>query len=89
MLNFTRADVLAMAGASAFNRGQTYQRQQRVSALDVLNHAIYAEVRGSSWRYYESCVELQHGKLSGYCSCPVGYRCKHVGGRCPAMAERG
>lgn len=78
MLNFTRADVLAMAGASAFNRGQTYQRQQRVSALDVLNHAIYAEVRGSSWRYYESCVELQHGKLSGYCSCPVGYRCKHV-----------
>lgn len=78
MPDFTLADIRAMAGTTSFNRGQTYQRQQRVGTLHVKGNAAYAEVRGSNWRYYEASVEVQNGELSGYCDCPVGYRCKHV-----------
>jgi len=61
------------------NRGQEYARQQRVTLLACEGNLIQATCRGSGGRQYEQEIALgtPGSPLSGFCSCPVGYNCKH------------
>ncbi len=67
-----------------FERGQGYHRRKRV--IDVAasgDHRIEASVQGSGRNIYHVEIELiedqgQLFEVEGFCSCPIGYNCKHV-----------
>ncbi|WP_149651460.1 DEAD/DEAH box helicase [Azospirillum argentinense] len=74
--------------AGAFERGERYHRQGRVSALRSETGAdgavrVTARVRGSQPSPYRQDIRLflRDGtpiSISGVCECPVGLNCKHV-----------
>ncbi|WP_308368255.1 MULTISPECIES: DEAD/DEAH box helicase [unclassified Microbulbifer] len=78
----TRGAILAACGAGAFQRGQQYAKDQRVTDIRVDGEAgvVYSEVAGGD--VYEQEIHLTPGqrqaRISGYCDCPVGHNCKHV-----------
>ncbi|MDQ2104669.1 DEAD/DEAH box helicase [Azospirillum isscasi] len=83
----------------SFERGQRYEREGRVRALDVVAHQsnalfITATVQGSERHPYEQEIEVVlkgsavHG-VDGRCNCPVGQNCKHVAAAVIAWARRG
>jgi len=71
----------------AFSRGSRYFRDQRASlkraeSLASGDTLLIGECQGSQFMPYEQRVEILDGRgepeLSGFCTCPVGYNCKHV-----------
>jgi len=74
--------------AGAFERGERYHRQGRVSALRSETGPdgavrVTARVRGSQSSPYRQDIRLflRDGiptSISGVCECPVGLNCKHV-----------
>jgi superfamily II DNA or RNA helicase len=70
---------------TAFHRGKSYQRQGRVRNLEISDdlRTITAKVRGSAPEPYQQVIILtpnpgQRTRISGTCTCPLGYNCKHV-----------
>ncbi|XKH38924.1 SNF2-related protein [Azospirillum doebereinerae] len=84
--------------AGSYERGERYQRQGRVSALqaDRLPDGtmrLAATVQGSQWIPYVQSVLLRVNAnavtmLDGECDCPVGINCKHVAAVAIAWASR-
>ncbi|WP_132309617.1 DEAD/DEAH box helicase [Martelella mediterranea] len=72
--------------AATFERGVAYARQGRVLSAesDEDGALISASVRGSGQKVYVQEIALARNyngairTVSGDCSCPVGYNCKHV-----------
>jgi len=71
----------------SFSRGSRYFRDHRASLhraelLASGNTLLIGECKGSQFVPYEQRVEILDGRgapeLSGYCTCPVGFNCKHV-----------
>jgi len=80
-------------GNQNINRGKQYYQQDRVLAFkveDQQSHStvISARVKGRQTKPYEQAITLrwsinfQTVMISGHCSCPVGYNCKHVAAAC-------
>ena len=81
-----------------FSRGRGYFQQKRVTRLTagiitregVLYLSLNGKTRGRSRQAYEQDIEIRYGhhededglKIDGYCSCPVGFNCKHVAAVC-------
>jgi superfamily II DNA or RNA helicase len=90
-----RDDIEAVTSKSAFHKGERYWREGRVAALAVENGGtlIKARVRGSGPKPYTQTIELAddgpHLQISGLCSCPVGFDCKHVAAALFAALARG
>ncbi|MDQ6969112.1 MAG: SNF2-related protein [Mariprofundus sp.] len=91
-MNFTKADLKQAFSSTYFARGQAYFRQGMVLDVDVYEQArsivsFTAEVEGSFEPYTQDITIEQKSSMSplgvkGYCSCPVGYNCKHVVAAC-------
>jgi superfamily II DNA or RNA helicase len=79
---------------NAFQAGIAYQRSGRVGhfRLDVDNGTIEGRVRGSGGQSYRQTIMVGPGgksgtMISGACSCPVGFNCKHVAAVLVAFRE--
>jgi uncharacterized Zn finger protein len=75
---FSEGDLLALAGASSFARGERYVEH----VLDVrrARSGFVASVTGSEAEPYSVRLSYEHGELSGSCDCPFGDSgafCKH------------
>lgn len=76
-------------------RGLGYFRQGRVQELQVRDESggvlLFSWVQGSGSKLYTQDVDIsEHGShvaIEGFCSCPVGYQCKHVVAVCLAWRE--
>jgi superfamily II DNA or RNA helicase len=65
------------------DKGRPYQRRGAVKELhaDKGGERLVADVQGTQRRPYHVFAEIKQGpkvQLSGRCSCPVAYNCKHV-----------
>ena len=76
-------------------RGLDYFHEGRVQELGFMDEGgelvLLSSVRGSGSRTYTQDVHIrEYGSqldIEGYCSCPVGYQCKHVVAACLAWRE--
>jgi len=92
----TRQDIKAECGTTYYKRGVAYFVKGRVRQLEVLTEShdavsFQATVAGSSSRPYTVEVHLRDKRqgftfadisITGYCSCPMEYNCKHVAAAC-------
>ena len=87
----TRKDIVAAVGGRFFSRGRDYFEQGRVESLEVLEDTpqwvrLCASVRGSGGQVYEQAIEIEWlddlAEISGTCSCPMDFDCKHVAAGC-------
>lgn len=69
-------NLIGLAGAGAFQRGQRYFNEGRVTAGKSDNDHICADVKGSATYAVE--LALREGKLLDACDCPVDGFCKHA-----------
>jgi hypothetical protein len=65
-------------GPAVYQRGAAYVQQDRVVELDVRpgGRTVAGLVHGTA--IYRAVVRVDPGAVSGTCSCPVQYDCKHV-----------
>ena len=96
MFEFSKKDLVYAVGATYFARGEKLFLQKAVQELsfsfdEVLDALLIdAKVRGSSGYSYEVAADIDieesqrtgELELSGECTCPVGYNCKHVVAAC-------
>lgn len=84
-----KSQIHKMADSQSYTRGSSYQRGRMVlkGQLDVDAQELSGVVRGSSRPYYKVSVYLEEGRLSGTCSCPVGFACKHCVALCIEWLE--
>ena len=79
--DYTEADVLRWFGAHALNKAHAYV--DAVTHLHVNANMLTAHVTGTALKPYTVRIAISH-KLPGaasvapFCSCPVGFRCKHT-----------
>ena len=80
-------EVLGLFPKDYVQRGRKYYKQKKVLELDIIEQSPHklifeSETDGSGWRVYtQKVVVKQEGQalnVSGYCSCPMDYNCKHV-----------
>ena len=80
----TERRLVDMFGELTLARGQEYVRQGRVGHIAVGSGTggslVQAQVRGSSYRSYQTVVRhhADSGQITASCSCPVGRDCKHA-----------
>jgi superfamily II DNA or RNA helicase len=87
----TRKDIVAAVGGRFFARGRDYFERGRVISVEINEETpewvrLDARVRGSGGRIYEQTIEIEWLKdfvqVSGTCSCPMDFDCKHVAAAC-------
>jgi len=94
---FTTSELESAFSSTFFTRGQAYFRQGMVLDLEVyvkgrLEVIFTSEVKGS-FEPYNQDITITKGSrggppaVEGYCSCPVGYNCKHVVAACLQYQE--
>ena len=79
----TQQEIRRHTNARSYQRGVTYQRQDRVliAEWDEESHILFGEVRGSGRNVYEQEILFPargRERFRGLCTCPVGANCKHV-----------
>ena len=81
----TQDEIRRQFSTSTYRAGLEYLAAGRVSDVRVEpdGFTVEARVQGSApLPYVQKVRVIRHGKaallLSGHCSCPVGYNCKHV-----------
>ncbi|MBM7051485.1 DEAD/DEAH box helicase [Rothia sp. ZJ1223] len=82
----TAPTILRQVGHGAYTRGQGYMRQGQVQrySFDSTPRVLAGKVSGSGAQTYETSVTFPATAIPGslafssYCSCPVGYDCKHA-----------
>ncbi len=86
MLQLDHEDLSINFDDRFLERGERYWEQGRVDNLKIqgAGRRVTANVRGSRGSIYNVKVEFELDEddaftmISGYCSCPVGFNCKHV-----------
>ena len=79
-------DIIRLSGQAAYDRGREYSRSGMVSEVDwdPDSGLLSSTVRGSGLNVYRCHLELApardgyHKPVSGNCSCPMVFDCKHV-----------
>jgi len=94
---FTTSELEKAFSRTYFTRGQAYFRKGMVLDLDVYDKGRLAvsftsEVEGSFEPYDQDITITKESRVgppdvAGYCSCPVGYNCKHVVAACLQYQE--
>jgi len=84
-LSFTIEDIEKNISHTYLSRGREYLRQGRVKewGLSADGRLLTGRVKGSLFNAYEIAVEFGNGgnygvQISGDCTCPIGFNCKHV-----------
>jgi superfamily II DNA or RNA helicase len=86
----TRQAIAAATGERAFQAGAQYVREGRVLKAERIGETeIVATVRGSDKMPYTQTITLDGRAIDGYCTCPVGFNCKHVAAAMLKLLERG
>ncbi|WP_162066320.1 DEAD/DEAH box helicase [Burkholderia sp. THE68] len=83
---YTRDQVARWMGPKTIGKALGYVRA--VGDIDLVKHMMYAQVPGTQPAPYMVEITFQSGRPHGYCSCPVGYDCKHVAATLLAWLER-
>ena len=85
MPQFSLKDLNGFFTPSTIGRGWDYQRRGHVRITRALDErgVIEGEVKGGQTQPYQTVVTVRRNSngrisLSGDCSCPVGYGCKHA-----------
>ena len=84
-ISYGGEDIAAAITAKSLHRARDYWREGRVRKGDyVAPDRIEGQVEGSGGRLYAQTITLKAGAggrtfISGRCSCPMDYNCKHVG----------
>ncbi|MBU1285068.1 MAG: SWIM zinc finger family protein, partial [Gammaproteobacteria bacterium] len=82
ILHLRQEDWRAEFGVGDLQRGQGYAAQGRSRLLSLKDSTLLASCRGSGAQTYQQRITLNHygqgWAVSGKCSCPVGFNCKHV-----------
>ncbi|MFY1018495.1 DEAD/DEAH box helicase [Ectopseudomonas khazarica] len=68
-------------GAGDLRRGIAYAEEKRSKLLSLKDHSLLANCRGSGQTYQQRITLHPYGRkwsVTGHCSCPVGFNCKHV-----------
>jgi SNF2 family DNA or RNA helicase len=82
LLRIRQEDWRAEFGSDDLQRGQGYAAQGRSTLLSLKGDLLLASCRGSGAQTYHQRITLkpygQGWSVSGRCSCPVGFNCKHV-----------
>ncbi|WP_303903682.1 DEAD/DEAH box helicase [Thiohalomonas denitrificans] len=92
----TRALLIEDCGHGAYERGRGYFHQGRARVVELqpfsAGVSLLTTNRGSGRRVYDQTIEIQatfYGtSIEGFCSCPVGFNCKHVVAGCLAWQEQ-
>ena len=77
------SEVREAVGSRSFGRGRSYERNQRVVAIewDPRDLTLTGSVAGTAFYTTTAYFADADGSLAfedGECTCPVGYNCKHV-----------
>ncbi len=84
---FSLSDIQKDFNPACFDRGQTYQKEGRVTHLEVGHDKhghwkIKSIIQGSGKNVYHTDIIIsfknQGFVVDGYCSCPMDHNCKHV-----------
>ena len=82
---YTAADLNIHFPSSYLTRGRQYRKQHRVRYLAVTEQGrmITARVTGNRPEPYGVAIRItpnnaSRAEISGTCTCPIGYNCKHV-----------
>jgi superfamily II DNA or RNA helicase len=87
----TRKDIVAAVGGRFFARGKDYFERGLVKSVEILEEApdrvrLRSRVQGGKGRTYEQAIEIERLndliEISGTCSCPMDFDCKHVAAAC-------
>ena len=85
MSSFGLSDVKRTIPGAAFVRAERYVHQGRVRDVGPGESAgtLIGHVQGTEREPYEQHIRIvgdgRHRRIIGWCSCPVGANCKHVG----------
>ena len=85
MPSFDFSDIKRTIPGAAFARAERYVRQGRVRGVGPGEEAgsLIGHVQGTERQPYEQHIRIigdgQDRRIIGWCSCPVGANCKHVG----------
>ncbi len=82
-MNYTENDLRRAFSVSSLAAGGVYRKQGRVLSIKLEDDQIISRVHGNERQPYGQVIsfgETASGSIaiSGNCSCPVGYNCKHV-----------
>jgi len=93
--DFSRSSIKNELDSGAYHRGLRYFHQDKLAKLRVDKRdndlvVLYSTVKGSGNKAYTQEINidgLYNGGIGieGYCSCPMGYNCKHVATACLAF----
>lgn len=82
IIKLSHEDLTRIFDFNSLSRGIDYAKKGRVLALhiDEQNNKIKATVHGSAENKYHCVVTYKEEAryISGTCSCPVAYNCKHI-----------
>lgn len=89
----SRSDIQFGCTTSTYERGVEYYSRGRVLNLSIVNKGVLfvqlsATVKGNDVIPYKQNIRItwradqRSAAISGNCSCPVGYNCKHVVAAC-------
>ena len=96
-MQITKSDIKNYMSSSDFSRGQAYFTQGKVTQclikLDSYKQVVLSgKVKGSYGNKYSQSITIKRINsvtISGNCTCPVGYNCKHVVAVCLEYALNG
>ncbi|MEA3553527.1 MAG: DEAD/DEAH box helicase [Campylobacterota bacterium] len=87
-MELTQIDVKNAVHLSDFMKGFDYYKSNKVLKVNNQESGRFSQtligvVQGSGYKVYNQTIKLSKSTssgitISGYCSCPVGYNCKHV-----------
>ena len=82
MAAVTDEDISRAVSQNAFIRGREYFGKGLVQKMEASNGAILSIVGGGADSPYRQAIKLPGARngvtVTGTCTCPVGYNCKHV-----------
>jgi uncharacterized Zn finger protein len=82
IINLSLEDLTRIFDFNYVSRGIDYAKKSMVLSSEVhnKNHKINAIVQGSEFNKYHCVVTYKEEAryISGTCSCPITYNCKHV-----------
>ena len=89
-------DIRRVIGEPYFSRGEEYLHQGKVQSVEVSadRETVTSTVSGSGLEVYDQDIDLSFTpagglhSVSGACSCPVGFNCKHVAAALLSLADR-
>ncbi|MFV0382751.1 SNF2-related protein [Paracoccus sp. (in: a-proteobacteria)] len=70
-------------------RGLNYARRDHVVSIDVADDGLlHTRVANGRGRSYRQQISVGSSAVEGFCTCPVGYNCKHVAAAMVVWMER-